>query len=74
MDTPKWYYWLIFRSPGHNSMKKGILGFCGINPVRITSFAPIKSSDDKKRKQWIKEVEKLGEMNGDGIGRVFVEH
>ena len=64
MDTPKWYYWLIFRSPGHNSMKKGILGFCGIKPIRITSFAPIKSSDDGKRKQWIEEVEKLGEKNG----------
>jgi NAD(P)H dehydrogenase (quinone) len=64
MDTPKWYYWLIFRSPGHNSMKKGILGFCGIKPIRITSFAPIKSSDDKTRKQWIEEVEKLGEKNG----------
>lgn len=63
MDTPKWYYWLIFRSPGHNSMKKGILGFCGIKPVRITSFAPIKSSDDKRRKQWIKEIEKLGKKN-----------
>ncbi len=64
MDTPKWYYRLIFRSPGHNSMKKGILGFCGIKPIKITSFAPIKSSDDKKRKQWIEEVEKLGKTNG----------
>ena len=44
-------------------MKKGILEFSGIKPVRITSFAPIKSSDDKKRKQRIKEVEKLGEIN-----------
>ncbi len=64
MDTPKWYYWMVFRSPGHNSMKKGILGFCGIKPIRITSFSPVKSSDDKKRKQWIKEVEELGERNG----------
>ncbi len=64
MDTPKWYYWLIFRSPGHNSMKKGILGFCGIKPIKITSFAPIKSSDDRTRKQWIEEVRKLGEKNG----------
>ncbi len=64
MDTPKWYYWLIFRRPGHNSMKKGILGFCGIKPVRITSFAPIKSSNHKERKQWIESVENLGKMNG----------
>ena len=60
MDTPKWYYWLINKSPGHNSMKKAILEFCGISPVKISSFAIVKSSDDKERKRWIDEVEKLG--------------
>jgi NAD(P)H dehydrogenase (quinone) len=60
MDAPAWYYFLIYRSPGHNSMKRAILEFCGIKPVRITSFAPIKSSDDKKRKMWLDEVEALG--------------
>jgi NAD(P)H dehydrogenase (quinone) len=61
MDTPAWYYFLVNRSPGHNSMKKGILEFSGIKPVRISSFSTIKSSDDKKRKMWLDEVEKLGE-------------
>ncbi len=60
MDSPEWYNFLVYRSPGHNSMKRAILEFCGIKPVKITSFAPIKSSDDKKRKQWLVEVEKLG--------------
>jgi len=61
MDTPKWYYSLIYKNPGHNSMKKGILEFCGIKPVRITSFGPIKSSNDTKRHQWINKVYKLGQ-------------
>jgi NAD(P)H dehydrogenase (quinone) len=60
MDTPKWYYWLVNRNAGHNAMKIGILEFCGIKPVKITAFAPIKSSDENKRKQWLKEVETLG--------------
>jgi putative NADPH-quinone reductase len=60
MDTPKWYYSLVYRSPGHNSMRKGILKFCGINPVTITVFGPIKTSDDSKRKNWISKIEKLG--------------
>jgi len=60
MDSPKWYNWLIYRSPGHNSMKRAILEFCGIRPIKITSFAPVKSSDENKRKQWLKKVEKLG--------------
>ena len=60
MDAPKWYNFLVYRSPGHNSMKRAILEFCGIKPVKITSFGPVKFSDDKIRKQWINDVEKLG--------------
>ncbi len=61
MDTPKWYYSLIYKSPGHNSMKKGVLEFCGVKPVKITAFGPVKSSDDNKRKKWINQIENLGQ-------------
>jgi NAD(P)H dehydrogenase (quinone) len=64
MDAPKWYYYLVYRSPGHNSMKRSILEFCGIKPVRITSFGPIKSSDLAGREKWLKAVESLGASNG----------
>ena len=60
MDTPKWYNFLVYKNAGHNSMKKAILEFCGIKPVKITAFGPIKTSDDIKRKQWLEEVEALG--------------
>ena len=60
MDSPTWYNFLVYRSPGHNSMKRAILEFCGVKAVRITSFAPMRSSSDKKRKQWLNEVETLG--------------
>lgn len=62
MDTPKWYYWLINRNAGHNAMKIGVLEFCGIKPVKISVFAPVKSSDDLKRKKWLDEVEILGKQ------------
>lgn len=61
MDTPKWYYWLLNRSPGHNAMKIGLLEFCGIKPVKITVFSGIKSSDETKRKKWLEVVKELGE-------------
>lgn len=60
MDTPKWYYWLINRNAGHNAMKIGVLEFCGIKPVKISVFAPVKSSDELKREKWLTEVETLG--------------
>lgn len=63
-DTPWWYYWLINKRPGHNSMKIGILKFSGINPVKINSYGPIKSSDLKKRKHWLIEVGELGKEQG----------
>lgn len=60
MDTPAWYYKLVFRQPGHHSIKRCILGFCGIKPVRITTFDQVKSSTEKRRDKWIKETEELG--------------
>lgn len=59
-DTPSWYYSLVYRKPGHNSMKKSILHFCGVKPVKITSLGPIKNSTNLKRKNWLKQIEKLG--------------
>ncbi len=63
MDTPNWYYWLINKNSGHNAMKIGVLEFSGIKPVKIKTYGPIKTSDDRKRKQWLYEVEKMGEGN-----------
>ena len=58
-DTPSWYYSLVYRKPGHNSLKKSILGFCGIKPVKISTFGPVKNSTDMQRNTWLKKVENL---------------
>jgi len=60
MDTPKWYYWLVNKNAGHHAMKIGVLEFCGIKPVKISAFTPVKSSDEAKRKKWLDEVGELG--------------
>lgn len=60
MDSPLWYNFLVYRNAGHNSMKRAILEYCGIKPVKITAFAPIKSSNDAIRKKWLAEVQELG--------------
>jgi NAD(P)H dehydrogenase (quinone) len=62
MDTPKWYYSLFMHNPGHNAMKKGVLEFCGISPVKITSYSPVISSDLYIRKKWLQEIELLGKQ------------
>ncbi len=61
MDTPKWYYNLLYNRPGHNSMKKCVLGFCGVKPVKITTLSPIKLSNKSKREKWLKKIETIGQ-------------
>ena len=61
MDTPPWYFRWIYGRPGHNAMKKAILEFCGVKPVKICSIGPVKSSTTKKRAGWLNNVQKLGE-------------
>ncbi|MBI3778983.1 MAG: NAD(P)H-dependent oxidoreductase [Gammaproteobacteria bacterium] len=60
LNTPSWIYRWYFGRPGHNTMKKTILQFCGVSPVRITEVGPIKNSTDAKRKQWLDQVRALG--------------
>lgn len=60
MDTPPWYFRLIFRQPGHEQMRRTILEFAGIKPVRISSFGPVRQADDRRRKIWLAQAEALG--------------
>lgn len=60
MDTPPWYYRWIYHRPGHNEMKRTILGFCGIKVVKISEFALIKSSSQQQREKWIAITSNLG--------------
>jgi putative NADPH-quinone reductase len=60
MDTPYWYYTLVYRKSGHFSLKNSILHFCGIRPVRFTVFTPVRKADEKTRSEWLKKVDQLG--------------
>ncbi len=59
-DTPGWYFKLVYRSAGHVQIKKLILQFCGIKPVKLTHIAPIKNSKLNFREKWLEKVEQLG--------------
>ena len=63
LDQPAWYYWLIYRQPSNNAMKKLTLEFCGIKPVKVTTIGPIRLSKDEFRKSWLKKIEELGLKN-----------
>lgn len=63
MDTPSWYNRLVYRRAGHQVMKRNVLKFCGIKPVRITEITPVKNSTDYKRATWLRRVERLGQKH-----------
>jgi NAD(P)H dehydrogenase (quinone) len=56
MDTPPWYYRLVYRRPAYWQMRKTILEFCGIAPVQFTSFGPIAQSTTASREKWLQQV------------------
>ncbi|CAN1578815.1 MdaB Putative NADPH-quinone reductase (modulator of drug activity B) [Spirosomataceae bacterium] len=60
MDQPAWYHWLIYGEPAHKALKKMILEFCGIKPVKTTSIGPIRFSKDEFRKKYLEKVKALG--------------
>lgn len=60
LDTPPWYYRWVYRMPGHQQIRRTILQFCGIKPVRITGFGPVRSASDAQRDAWLKQIDALG--------------
>ena len=43
-----------------NEISKGILGFAGVKPVRVTTFGPSEKVSAEKRTAWINKVATLG--------------
>lgn len=60
LDQPGWYYWLMFGKPSVNQLKKSVLNFCGITPVKVTYIGIVKTANDTKRKKWLDSIYKLG--------------
>ena len=60
MDSPPWYFRWVTRMPGHHQMKKAVLEFCGIRPVRVHSFGPVRSASEERLAEWVNRARQLG--------------
>lgn len=56
MDTPPWFYRLFNHMPGHHQLKKTILGFCGFNPIKITTFGSVRQTSAAQREKWLQKT------------------
>lgn len=63
MDTPPWYYRWVYRMPGHHQIKRTILGFTGIAPVKISTLGPVKTASERKLELWLARVAKLAKKD-----------
>ncbi len=61
LDQPSWYYRLVFGRPSVNQLKKAVLEFCGVKPVKVTYIGIVRNSKEETRKIWLKKVEQLGQ-------------
>jgi putative NADPH-quinone reductase/1,4-dihydroxy-2-naphthoate octaprenyltransferase len=71
LDTPLWVYQWIYKAPGKHAMKIGILGYCGISPVRSLAFSSIKYSTASQRSRWLERTRKEGQKAEKGILTVW---
>ena len=60
MASPAWYFRGVSRMPGHNQMKRTILEFSGISPVRVTSLGLVRRSNPEIRAKWLRKAHEFG--------------
>lgn len=64
LDQPGWYYRFAFGRPSVNQLRKSTLEFCGIKPVKVTYFGPIRNSKPESRYKLLRCAEALGKVDG----------
>lgn len=60
MDTPPRYFRWVYGAPAHRQMVRTVLAFCGVKTKRLSEFAPVRTSTEEQRQQWLRKAEMLG--------------
>ena len=60
MNAPKLLYIFFIQMPGHRMMKKAVLKFCGVDPIRSTIIDRVIFKSKEKIREDIKDIEEKG--------------
>jgi len=60
MGMPAFFYRLWYLGHGVSGMRRNILNFVGIKPVRETLFGMVEAVSNEKRAEWIDRMRKFG--------------
>ncbi len=64
LDQPSWYYRFMFGRPSVNQLRRSVLEFCGVKPVKVTYVGIIKKSTVEQREKWLYQAYQLGLKHG----------
>lgn len=64
MGMPASFYRLWYLGHGIAGLRRNILNFVGISPVRETLFGTVEGASDTKRRKWISAMYALGKQAG----------
>lgn len=59
LDTPPFWYRLLYGNPIYKQLKHAILDFCGIKNTSSTYFGPMINSSDNHREAWLNKTAQL---------------
>jgi putative NADPH-quinone reductase len=62
MDSPTFIYRWYFGAPGLKIMKKGVLNFCGINPVKTTLIGRVRFLEENQKESILQKINFLGKQ------------
>lgn len=60
MDTPKWWFYLVYRASQYRILKDIVFGYVGFNPIRFSTFGFMRKSTPERRIRWLKKTGQLG--------------
>jgi putative NADPH-quinone reductase len=60
MGMPAAIYKYYFRAHGLKSLAGGVLGLCGIGPIRSTLIGSVEKPSARYREKWLDEIRELG--------------
>jgi len=67
-DSPWWYLPLVGDTTVRQ-VRQTTLRFCGIKPVRVNRFGPVKPSSDAQRQAWLTTAARLGRTDAGRLTR-----
>lgn len=60
MDTPPWYFRIFYRDAGINQIKRTILQYCGVGPVKVTRIGRVKDTPSAWKQAWLSKARQYG--------------